>query len=986
MRIVIDLQGAQSSGSRNRGIGRYSIALSKAIVMNRSDHEILIAVSEMFPGAADDLISSFQYILPRENIHVWAAPGPVNYLESSNDWRRLAAEALRETFLASLNPDFVLVTSLFEGSGDDAVTSVGTRVNAPSTAVILYDLIPFIYRSPYLDDPGVEKWYLEKIEHIRRADLCLAISGSSQQEGVKYLGMSDERCVAISTDAEPHFGRINISAERERDLRRRYALDRPFVMYTGGIDHRKNIEGLIKAYAKLPPLVREKHRLAIVCSVSPGEKARLEARGLEAGLSPGDLVMTGFVPEDDLVALYNLCTAFIFPSWHEGFGLPVLEAMRCGACVIGANTSSIPEVIGFEEALFDPRSEASIADSLLKVLTDENFRSRLKEHSEAHAQHFSWDRSARTAIAAMERLHEKARPLASLDGEVRQAELPRLAFVSPLPPAESGIADYSRELLRALSKHYRIDVIVEQSEISDGWILSNCGVHSPDWLVANADKYQRVLYHFGNSHFHQHMFGLLDKVPGVVVLHDFFLSGIIAHLDATGVTQDGWLREIYYSHGYTALKRRYGTVDRQEIVWAYPCSGTVVKNSMGVIAHSEISLKMAQEWYGEAGSNFALIPLLREMREAPAKLSVRQELGLKDTDFVVCSFGMISATKHSARLAKVWQKTHLARDPDCCLIFVGGDGGGAAELEKVIADTSRTFPANIKITGRVDTEVFQNYLSATDMAVQLRTLSRGETSAAVLDCMSHGKATIVNANGSMAYLDENAVLRLPDEFTDEQLAEALERLRMDYDLRQCLGKAGRDVIRKEHDPARCAEQYRDAIERFYERASVGWRSLPAAIGALPTSRPDRQDLLRFSMAMAQNFPEQPRQKQFLVDISALVHSQDRSSIWSIEKTVLLNWLSKSVSGFRVEPIYSTSAGQYRYARTFTCRFLGCPDNILREDVVEFARGDVFFGFDPPEEIAETHAAFYKHLQRHNVQVVFGIGALQDELSAFCHSG
>jgi glycosyltransferase involved in cell wall biosynthesis len=221
-------------------------------------------------------------------------------------------------------------------------------------------------------------------------------------EGVNLLELPDERSINISTDADSQFRPLEISPGSQKALLKKYGLTHPFVMYTGGIDHRKNIEGLIRAFSKLPKALRRAHQLAIVCSVQSGSRHMLEQLAADQGLNDGDLILTGFVPEDDLNALYNLCALFIFPSWHEGFGLPALEAMRCGAPVIGANTSSLPEVIGWQEAMFDPHSDEAITAKIKQALTDEDFRTKLIRHGEEQAKLFSWDESARRTIVAME--------------------------------------------------------------------------------------------------------------------------------------------------------------------------------------------------------------------------------------------------------------------------------------------------------------------------------------------------------------------------------------------------------------------------------------------------------------------------------------------------------------------------------------------------------------------------------------------------------
>jgi glycosyltransferase involved in cell wall biosynthesis len=111
------------------------------------------------------------------------------------------------------------------------------------------------------------------------------------------------------------------------------------------------------------------------------------------------------VSDDDLINLYSLARLFIFPSLHEGFGLPALEAMACGVPVVGSMTTSLPEVIGLKEALFDPESVESIQQTLAQGLTDEAYRQRLIEHAKVHVKKFNWDNSAKTALEALEKLH-----------------------------------------------------------------------------------------------------------------------------------------------------------------------------------------------------------------------------------------------------------------------------------------------------------------------------------------------------------------------------------------------------------------------------------------------------------------------------------------------------------------------------------------------------------------------------------------------------
>ena len=127
----------------------------------------------------------------------------------------------------------------------------------------------------YLKEVQVKNWYYRKLESLKKADLLLAISGNSRQEAIDALNIDSNKVINISSAIDSHFKPIVLSSDKVRDLKSKYSIDRRFVMYTGGIDYRKNIEGLIQAYSKLPCELRTNYQLAIVCSVQPDEKENL---------------------------------------------------------------------------------------------------------------------------------------------------------------------------------------------------------------------------------------------------------------------------------------------------------------------------------------------------------------------------------------------------------------------------------------------------------------------------------------------------------------------------------------------------------------------------------------------------------------------------------------------------------------------------------------------------------------------------------------
>ena len=974
LRILIDLQGAQGS-SRNRGIGRYALALALGIARNKGAHDVFIALSDLFPQTIAPLRAVFHGVLPEENIRVWSALANVAESDSSNATRRANSEALREALFVSLRPDMVVVTSLFEGLGDNCITSVNKYATL-TTAVVLYDLIPLIYKETYLERPEIASWYKGKLEQLKGAELLLAISNSARREAIDLLGFNPARTINISSAADLQFQPRPVSQRDMNHLRDCYGLKRRFVMYTGGIDLRKNIDGLIRAYARLPKILREAYQLTIVCSIRPEEREKLERIAAEAEMAPDELVMTGYVPEHDLLTLYNACTFFIMPSLHEGFGLPALEAMQCGKAVIASNTSSFPEVVGRPDALFDPRDELAIAAKLKQGLVDDEFRTELERHGPVQAARFSWDATAQRAIAAIVSVVERR---AAAAFPFRSPERKRLAYVSPLPPERSGISTYSAELLPFLNEWYEIDVIVDQSGVTRNGILETCERRDIGWFRVHFREYDRILYHFGNSAIHQHMFDLLQEAPGAVVLHDFFISHATAHRG-----KDILLRALKESHGYHAVLEHFTSPSADGAIWKYPANLSILQNANGVIVHSEHSRRLADQWYGEGSSSgWIVIPHLRASSPTDSKQreEARKRIGFPAGALLLCSFGLLGRNKFNDRVVSAFLRSKLSNDPGVYLVFVGENDPGEYGQELLGAIRRSGLKERVRITGWADGETFGAYLRAADVAIQLRGLSRGETSGTVLDCMSHGLATVVNANGAFADIDRDAVLMLDDCFEDEELTAALERLADDHTLRQAIGANAQEIVRSFHSPARCAARYAEAIEIFHSRDANG---LGGLISKLSAEKPEIGDAQVLASVLSRNFPPRPRPRQLLVDVSELVQRDSKTGIQRVVRSILRAWLTNPPPGWSVEPVFATEGRRgYRYARRFTCNFLEIDDAWTDDPAVDAWSGEVFVGLDLQPKIVFEQQEVLKAWNRIGVDIRFIIYDLLPVLRPDC---
>lgn len=464
MRILIDLQGAQSA-SRLRGIGRYSLSLAKAMIeMGRPRHEFYIMLNGMLPDSIPDIRESFEELLPRENILTWHAQGPTDWQDKANLPRRAAAQLIREAFIAWLAPDAVHVTSATDGYGDDATFSIGLFEPRPATAVTFYDAIPLVQRSVYLTPhPTYEAMYRERLSHVVLADALLAISEHARSEAVTHLQVAPEKTHNISADSEASFRKIHVRPWAARELGAKLGLNGSFIMYSGATDERKNHLRLLAAYSMLPARLRSNHQLLFVGRTPPHnvEKFRRYAKAL--GVSELEFIVCGTVTDDELLLLYNLCTLFVMPSWHEGFGLPALEAMRCGAPVIGANTTSIPELIADPSALFDPLSARSIAKKMEEVLSSPAALEALAQKGRSRARAFSWNRSAKSALAAIEAL--QPRKLVGFDRTVVDSLISRLGKALPPDTKEDFLRGLARDIDRTFVAPRQKQLLVDISEL-----------------------------------------------------------------------------------------------------------------------------------------------------------------------------------------------------------------------------------------------------------------------------------------------------------------------------------------------------------------------------------------------------------------------------------------------------------------------------------------------------------------------------------------
>lgn len=488
--------------------------------------------------------------------------------------------------------------------------------------------------------------------------------------------------------------------------------------------------------------------------------------------------------------------------------------------------------------------------------------------------------------------------------------LPRIAMVTPLAPELTGIADYVAMLLPALRTHFQVDLYTTAA-IGDALELGGYVFRVFPWqqLAANRDDYMEVVYQFGNSPFHSHMVELLDQVPGVVVLHDFFLSSMLAHMDLHQGHPGLFKQELQRSHGDEATSR-LALDGHWDAAKQFPASRRIIERARSVIVHSLHSGQLRDEYFPDLQRvrwNVVPMPQLPVPNRKPAERhALRARMGFSKDEFVVVSLGFLADTKLNHVLLEALQEQQLATRKSLRVVFVGENDGGeyGASLAAGIGRVEP--PGRVAITGFVGSQAYEDYLCIADCAVQLRTRSRGETSKAVHDCMSHGLPVIVNDYASFGQLPDPAVYKISAMPDAGELARALADLMGDPLKQALIGLFAKHHMYKEHSAQRVAARYAEVIGQRNGLAAIAPGSSKGGIGSDGCADPPRT---------------MPR--QLLVDLSEVVRVDYGTGIHRVVRNLTRELASMDeAAGWSCIPVSHSPEGAIQSAEGYVRDALG----------------------------------------------------------------
>ncbi|MGA4555510.1 glycosyltransferase [Methylorubrum aminovorans] len=871
MRIVIDLQCCQTAAGA-RGMGRYALALTKEIVRLGREHEFLFLLNGHLLSRATTIIEALE--VSRDQFVTFEAP-PLGGGVDDRASREKVADLLRNNRVETLSPDVYHVSSLFEGDSiyGSAVPYISLPQRPVINSAIIYDFIPALFREHYLVGSTMRDWYNRTLAVARTVDVHLAISEATKRDAERFLGVDPTQVTSILGDVDRIFRCLPATAPRVSKLWQRIG-DRPFLLYVGGPDFRKNIDGLIEGFARAFGEPSAPYLLVLVLSLDETSKTRVEQLAKSLNIE-GKIFITEFVTDEDLVELYNDCALFVFPSLYEGLGMPVIEAMRCGAPVLVGDNSSLIEVVPDPRYGFDASDSGSMAAAMSRVLGDRVELQRMRRDSLAQSFSFSWTESARRTLSVWEEAHAGRRARGRPSAERR----PRIAMFTPLPAEKTGIADYAAEFLPALARHAEIEVFIDDALEVTPSVVTAAPVHHHTRFDHRRDAFDAVVYQLGNSPYHHYMLPYMQRHPGVIVLHDAY----VGHLGHDPAHPSGFIEDVLREEGGRARRLMAGSGTREAgvraLIEAFSCGGGFVDASIGAIVHS----RYARDTLGpvtslRTGSRTSVIQQYRAgiaPTEMVDRTEARRVLGVPPDVEIVATFGHVASTKGIIELIAAFLACNAVHR-GARLVFVGELEGGreaATPYAQQVLAAIRGRP-EITITGFVDQQTYNLWLSAIDVGVQLRTISRGETSGAVLNLLANAKPLVYNRMGPTAELPTHVAIGL-DSHDAGTVRGALDALLDDAGARERLERAAGDYTRATLDPDAIAGEFVGVVEDMAERAR---RSSPASlarsIGQVLLHAPQRESLVEET---AQAFVRQERGEELprlLIDVTGASGDDD----------------------------------------------------------------------------------------------------------------
>lgn len=620
-------------------------------------------------------------------------------------------------------------------------------------AAIVYDFIPHDKPQQYLSSATARIGYATCLAWLRRFDHFMPISRYTSQRLQELADVEARRCTVTGVSVR-------------ESLLPNGTEDHPpggHVLVVGGGDARKNPEVAIIAHAGSARLAAAGVRLLIAGGYSDSLQQSLRAVHEEAGGSPALLQFLPNVADEELRDCYARALCTIAPSRIEGFSIPVIEAAANGCPVLASNCAAQAELLDDPEDLFDPDDSERLRVRLEQVALEPQERQRVRQRQANMAQGFTGEQVGRRFWEALANIAVVPAPA------VLRGSRPRIAFLTPLPPTTSGVADYSFATLGPLAARAEVEVFsdTKDARVPDG--VRFAGETSA--LAHLHPRFDAVVSVIGNSHYHLREFELAMRYGSAVLAHD---ARMLEFYRVTFGTE----------RALAAASDEMGRpveLDELDKWWHEPRTlealylKEIAEAAHPIMVHSPISDEYIKDRYDIQAALLPFVPyrtFSRESISASGRKAVRAKLGIADDQLIIATFGLIHPVKAVGECLWALEMLRAWKMP-AHLVFVGcAEPHASAPLlaeAKVlgIQDHITLFDRSL------DDDAYRSWLIAADVGLQLRTYQLGGLSGAVLDCIAAGLPAVANAHLADACDSPGFIRRVPDGISAVLVAEAI---------------------------------------------------------------------------------------------------------------------------------------------------------------------------------------------------------------------
>ena len=467
------------------------------------------------------------------------------------------------------------------------------------------------------------------------------------------------------------------------------------------------------------------------------------------------------------------------------------------------------------------------------------------------------------------------------------------------------------------------------------------------------------------------MFQLLREVPGIVVLHDFFLSQIREFMYSTQYINNpegNFYSEVLDIHGLFSIVD-FLQRGLKKAIWDWPLNWNVLKYARKVIVHSQYQNELLKKYYGRGWYPHTSIISQPHSLENKVSMDAREQiklaLGIEKDHFVFCSFGFLNLPKLNYLSIEAFAN-FLTAENMATFVFVGEPEKG--EFEKSLRDLMQNhhLEKNVRITGFTDKETYRQYLSICDAAVQLRINSRGETSRAVLDCMSFGIPTIINAHGSLTDYCDGDVIKLSESPTEIDLAQAMHNVFKDHVYREKIGQNAIEAIRKNHHPEKVAAAYYEEILKASQRSDA--HLFAPLVDAIMKSSSIDEKIQSVSRIASSNLGLRTKSR-ILIDVTNISYIDLRTGIQRVVKNLIRGLYSLADPSLHVELVRISEGKLYRSSR-FAENLFVLPENSIGADLpVSIQPGDILFMLDTSWNLWDQYLPVFASVRKAGGKIV-----------------